>query len=192
VAVDAHDAAAGPATRIPDPGVGASGPRPDAEPARPDSHDPAVGMTAMDGNRDIARTALERVCARGDMALARDCYAENFTDHVGGQSFVLVQALEALAVVFCAQRRPRSAAVLLGTAHTARQSASKHMRPISPPDDQLHRALVADLGAAAFETAHGEGVRLAPADALRFAPFDEPDTSRPVRLQRRPCASPRS
>ena len=34
-------------------------------------------------NRDIARTALEQVCARGDMALAPRCYAEDFVDHVG-------------------------------------------------------------------------------------------------------------
>jgi ketosteroid isomerase-like protein len=27
------------------------------------------------GNRDVARTALEQVCARGDMRLAGDCYA---------------------------------------------------------------------------------------------------------------------
>jgi predicted ester cyclase len=34
------------------------------------------------GNAAVARTALERVCARGDMDLARDCYATNFVDHV--------------------------------------------------------------------------------------------------------------
>jgi predicted ester cyclase len=44
-------------------------------------------MTAVDTNREVARTALERVCARGDMVLARDCYAENFTDHVGALEF---------------------------------------------------------------------------------------------------------
>lgn len=31
---------------------------------------------------DLARTALEEVCARGDMELARDCYAADFLDHV--------------------------------------------------------------------------------------------------------------
>ena len=30
-----------------------------------------------------ARTALEQVCARGDMSLAPSCYAEDFTDRVG-------------------------------------------------------------------------------------------------------------
>jgi len=100
---------------------------------------------------------------------------------VAGQTFVLVWALEALAAVFAAQRRPRSAAVLLGAAHTARRSASEHMRPIPPPDEQLHHTLVQDLGAAAFDTAHGEGVRLSPAEALRVAPLDEPDNSRPAR-----------
>jgi len=40
-------------------------------------------MTGVAGNRDVARTALERVCARADMALAPQCYAEDFVDHVG-------------------------------------------------------------------------------------------------------------
>jgi predicted ester cyclase len=42
-------------------------------------------MTAedADANREVARTALEQVCSRGDMALAPQCYAEDFADHVG-------------------------------------------------------------------------------------------------------------
>jgi predicted ester cyclase len=40
-------------------------------------------MTLVDDNREVARTALEQVCARGDMALAPQCYAEDFEDHVG-------------------------------------------------------------------------------------------------------------
>ena len=40
-------------------------------------------MTGAAENRDVARTALEQVCARGDMALAPRCYAEDFVDHVG-------------------------------------------------------------------------------------------------------------
>ena len=40
-------------------------------------------MSAVADNRAVARTALEQVCARGDMVLARDCYAEDFVDHVG-------------------------------------------------------------------------------------------------------------
>jgi predicted ester cyclase len=34
-------------------------------------------------NRDVARMALEQVCSRGDMALAAQCYAKDFHDHVG-------------------------------------------------------------------------------------------------------------
>jgi predicted ester cyclase len=30
----------------------------------------------------VARKALERVCARGDLELAQDCYAADFVDHV--------------------------------------------------------------------------------------------------------------
>ena len=44
-------------------------------------------MSAVDHNRDVARTALEDVCARGDMELASECYAEDFTDHVGGLEY---------------------------------------------------------------------------------------------------------
>jgi predicted ester cyclase len=39
------------------------------------------------GNRDVARTALEQVCARGDMRLAGDSYAPDFTDHIGSLRF---------------------------------------------------------------------------------------------------------
>jgi predicted ester cyclase len=34
-------------------------------------------------NREVVRTGLEQVCARGDMALAPSCYAEDIVDHVG-------------------------------------------------------------------------------------------------------------
>jgi ketosteroid isomerase-like protein len=44
-------------------------------------------MTEVAANRELARTALEQVCARGDMALAPQCYAENFADHVGGLEY---------------------------------------------------------------------------------------------------------
>jgi len=91
---------------------------------------------------------------------------------LAGQSFVLVNALEALAAVQSAQGRPRHAAVLLGAAHTARQSASAHMRPVHPPDEELRRFLVRVLGAAAFDGAHGEGELLSPTQALRFASSD--------------------
>jgi predicted ester cyclase len=44
-------------------------------------------MTGGLTNRDVARTALERVCARGDMELAPRCYADDFADHVGGLDY---------------------------------------------------------------------------------------------------------
>jgi predicted ester cyclase len=40
-------------------------------------------VTDTAANRDVARTALEQVCARSDMTLAPQCYAEDFVDHVG-------------------------------------------------------------------------------------------------------------
>ena len=97
---------------------------------------------------------------------------------LAGQSFELVRALEALAAVRFAQGRPRSATVLLGTAHATRRSASsEHMHPLPLPDKDLHRSLVQDLGAAAFDSAHREGERLSTAEALRFGRFDEPEDS---------------
>src|SRR6187549_3132391 len=42
---------------------------------------------AMTENRELARTALEQVCARGDMALAASCYASDFEDHVNGVEY---------------------------------------------------------------------------------------------------------
>jgi predicted ester cyclase len=40
-------------------------------------------MPDSDSNKDVTRIALDRVCSRGDMALAPRCYAEDFADHVG-------------------------------------------------------------------------------------------------------------
>lgn len=36
----------------------------------------------MNGADAVARKALEQVCARGDLDLARECYAPDFVDHV--------------------------------------------------------------------------------------------------------------
>jgi predicted ester cyclase len=38
-------------------------------------------------NRELTRTALEAVCARGDMALAPSCYSARFVDHVGSLEY---------------------------------------------------------------------------------------------------------
>jgi hypothetical protein len=96
---------------------------------------------------------------------------------IGGQSIVLVSALEALAAVFAAQGRPRHAAVFLGAAHTARESASAHMRPARPPDEELHRSLARALGTAAFNAADGEGTRLSPPQALQATSSGQRDSS---------------
>jgi ketosteroid isomerase-like protein len=45
----------------------------------------AAGVTPSD--REVARTALERVCSRADFALAPECYAEDFVDHVNRLEF---------------------------------------------------------------------------------------------------------
>jgi len=44
-------------------------------------------MSIVDDNREVARTALEQVCARGDVDLAPRCYAEDFADHVGSLEY---------------------------------------------------------------------------------------------------------
>jgi predicted ester cyclase len=38
-------------------------------------------------NAEVARTAIEQVCARGDMALAPTCYAENFADYFASSEY---------------------------------------------------------------------------------------------------------
>ena len=91
---------------------------------------------------------------------------------LAGQSFVLVNAIEALAAVCFAQGRARHAAVLLGTAHSARESATAHMRPLAPPDKELRRSLAAVLGTTAFATAHAEGERMSPTQVLQSTASD--------------------
>jgi hypothetical protein len=89
---------------------------------------------------------------------------------VAGQPVILIWALESLAAVHAAQGRPRHAAALLGTAQAARDSATAHMRPSGPPDEDLRRSLVAALGADGFDAAYGAGGALPPAQALQLAP----------------------
>jgi predicted ester cyclase len=43
--------------------------------------------TPTDARPDHARQALEEVCARGDLARARELYAEDFVDHVNRLDF---------------------------------------------------------------------------------------------------------
>ena len=41
----------------------------------------------MNADATVARTALEQVCARGDLELAQECYAPDFVDHVNALDF---------------------------------------------------------------------------------------------------------
>ena len=75
-----------------------------------------------------SRAHQERQLARAEELLRASIEAVA----LAGQSFVLVQALEALAAVFSAQRRPRCAAVLLGTA------MPRATRPASTCDPSRH------------------------------------------------------
>jgi predicted ester cyclase len=44
-------------------------------------------MNTATDNRDVARTAIEQVCARGDMDLAPSCYAEDFADYFASSEY---------------------------------------------------------------------------------------------------------
>jgi predicted ester cyclase len=44
-------------------------------------------MNTATENRDVARTAIEQVCARGDMELAPSCYAEDFADYFASSEY---------------------------------------------------------------------------------------------------------
>jgi ketosteroid isomerase-like protein len=47
----------------------------------------AAGMSPMPNDREVVRTALERVCSGADFGRASDCYAEDFVDHVNRLEF---------------------------------------------------------------------------------------------------------
>jgi hypothetical protein len=68
-------------------------------------HDPAAT------NRDTARTALEQMCARGDMVLAPSCYAEDFADHFANAEYhgldCAQRSTELYRALFDARRTPQ-------------------------------------------------------------------------------------
>lgn len=66
--------------------------------------------------------------------------------------------------------------MILGAAQAARESASPHLGPGQPPDEELRRSLALALGAAAFDANYGEGKRLHPAQALRLTSSDYRDS----------------
>jgi predicted ester cyclase len=57
-------------------------------------------MSETDSNRDVARTALEQVCSRGDMGLASRCYAEDFADHVGRLEYRGLEGVEQSTAIY--------------------------------------------------------------------------------------------
>jgi predicted ATPase/DNA-binding CsgD family transcriptional regulator len=127
------------------------------------------------GDQRCAGRALhmlgERAREQRQLARAEELLRASVTAiAMAGQSIVLISALEALAAVFRAQDRPQHAAVLLGTAHTARASASAHLRPVQPSDGELRQSLARVLGTAAFDAAYREGKLLSPVQALQHAP----------------------
>jgi hypothetical protein len=102
----------------------------------------------------------EHASRRGDLSRAEALLRAGIAAvALAGQSFVLTNALETLAVVYHEQGRHRRAAVVLGVAHTAREAATAHRRPVEPPDEALRRALTKALGVEAFDAAHDEGQR---------------------------------
>ena len=44
-------------------------------------------MNTATNNREVARTAIEQVCARGDMDLAPSCYADDFADYFASSEY---------------------------------------------------------------------------------------------------------
>jgi len=123
----------------------------------------------------------ERAREQGQLARAEELLGRSVEAiATAGQSVILVSALEALAGVLSAQGRPQRAAVLLGTAHTVRESAPAHMRPTQPPDEDLQRSLARVLGTAAFAAAYREGKHLTPAQALQLVSSSQRDSSQPA------------
>jgi hypothetical protein len=94
-----------------------------------------------------------------------------------GEGTVVVDALEALAAILSAEHSPREAAVLVGAADAQRGSASSSRRPPQPPDEDLCRSLVQELGGAGFEEACSQGRSLSLAEALRLTISAQPARS---------------
>jgi len=136
------------------------------------------------GDQRCAGRALhilgERAREQQQLARAEELLRASVTAiAMAGQSIVLVSALESLAAVFRAQGRPRHAAMLLGAAHTARESASAHL-PAQPPDGELRRSLAQVLGIAAFDAAFSEGELMSPVQVLQHASPGHGDDSGPA------------
>ncbi|MFF0268993.1 ATP-binding protein [Kribbella sp. NPDC004536] len=107
----------------------------------------------------------------GHLARAEDllCSCIDAVTHAG-QSFVLVEALEALAAVLFAQGNPQRAAILLGAAHTAREAASGRTWRLEVADEDLRGSLVEAMGKLAFENAFVAGATMGATEAIAPLP----------------------
>jgi predicted ATPase/DNA-binding CsgD family transcriptional regulator len=111
----------------------------------------------------------ERARERGQLDRAADLLGRSVAAiALVGEPIVLVTALEAMAAICSAQSQPRQAAMLLGTARAARESASAHRRPVRLPDEKLRQSLVKVLGTAGFNAAHADGQSRSPSQALEI------------------------
>jgi hypothetical protein len=126
------------------------------------------------GDQRCAGRALyllgQRAIELGDLARAEETLAACVRAvALAGQSRILVNALGALAELYAANRRPGPAAMLLGAAHAARESAGAHMRPLRTDDEELRHSLIRALGAATFDRRYADGQRTSPTEALRLS-----------------------
>jgi hypothetical protein len=105
-------------------------------------------MNTATDNRDVARTAIEQVCARGDMDLAPSCYAEDFADYFASSEY---HGLEGV-----------------------RKSTELYRAYEFPDEDTLRQALVAPAGLAVIVGPEREE-ELGDAIVAGLAPYRTPD-----------------
>jgi predicted ATPase/DNA-binding CsgD family transcriptional regulator len=112
----------------------------------------------------------QRAVELGDLARAAELLTGSIRAvTLAGQSVVLGNALAALAGVYAATGRPGTAAMLLGTARAAGESATVYLRPLRTEDAGLRRSLVDALGTATFQRHYTDGQSTSPTEALRVA-----------------------
>jgi hypothetical protein len=89
-------------------------------------------VTDIETNREVARTALEQVCSRGDMTLAPTCYAEDFADYVGSFEYHGLEGVERSTALYRALFDDLAFAVVDQVAESDRV-ASRFVLQSGPP-----------------------------------------------------------